>query len=617
MTSLFKCICCLLFILSPAPCENSYIIEIPQSIDLTQTDSFQIRIIENNMSENETLHITLPDSFTLSDEHGHTDIEGSVVNDHFEIGNGDFETRTVNCEIETIPVGQWHGQLDIHLELERRIPSNLLIKGSDLDQILLEIDPLTITFSDQPISEEYFYEDVSLAKDGSIGLYLIGNDVFISNASDQPIIANEDMAHAFQGLTHLNSICTMDHLDLSICKDMSAMFADTRSLSVIEDIEDLDTSSVTDMSFLFSDTKSLQDLDLDLWDLAAVSDTSHMFEGSSIQTLSIGNWNTSSVKDMSFMFSGCSDLAMLNISGWDTGLVEDMSSMFAFCSKLKSLSLSGWNVSSCQSFDSLFDHCSIMSTTGDLSAWNCRSCTSFKKMFSNCGKLRNIGDLSAWETGNVSDMSSMFEGCMKLKTPGDLSNWDVSSVTTFAKLFANTAEMTGFGDLSIWNVSDRCEDLSGMFQNCFLALSQDVDLHAWNVSNVTDISHMFENVTSMSTLNISGWDTGKVEDASSMFACTQNNMLSPLHTICGIEGLDVSDLSNISHIFHGQQYLNADLSEWDTQHLQDISYAFYSCYRFDINKLKHWNVSSVSDMNEAFGDHAGSFISSEVPDWYH
>ena len=74
---------------------------------------------------------------------------------------------------------------------------------------------------------------------------------------------------------------------------------------------------------------------------------------------------------------------------------------------------------------------------------------------------------------------------------------------------------------------------------------------------------------------------------------------------------------DIFSFFYENQYFDGDLSAWDTSDLQDLSYAFYGCWRMDIDKLKHWNVSSVSDMTLAFGDGAGSLIQSPVPEWYH
>ncbi|MBQ6333486.1 MAG: BspA family leucine-rich repeat surface protein [Erysipelotrichaceae bacterium] len=605
-----------LFIL-PTPCEDSYIIQIPQTIDLSESESFEIRIIQNDLQENEILHIVMPETFTLQDSHGHSDITGQVVNNLIDIEAGQLESQTVTCEVPSLPVGDWYGILCLSLNLERRIPSNVLIKGEDLNDLLKREDIQNITFDNVEHSPSSYYTDVSLAQDGSIRLYLDGNDAYISNTLAEPIIANPDMSKAFADLSSLTAIYDLDHVDFSPCLNMAEMFADNRYLATIEDYENIDTSNVTDMSLLFADCISLSSLDLNSWDVSAVLNASGMFEGCKVSSLTLSGWDTGNILDSSRMFYNCSELISLSISNWDTANITNMSEMFAYCSKLKSLSLANWDISRCQNLHGLFDHCLAMTSTGDLSGWILSDCSDTSAMFSDCGKLRNVGLLNNWDTSNVINMSKMFANCSKLSSIGDLSAWDVSRAEDLSYLFANATQLSNIGNLSLWQVSDNCVDLSYMFQNALALLPSDLDLRNWDVSNVVDMSHMFENAPALTTLNISGWDTGKLENAAKMFAYDQTGSLSRLSNIYGLEDIDVSSLKNISYIFYENQYLSADLSTWNTASLEDISYAFYGTYRFDINKLKHWNVSSVSDMTQAFGDNAGSFVQSQAPDWYH
>ena len=212
-------------------------------------------------------------------------------------------------------------------------------------------------------------------------------------------------------------------------------------------------------------------------------------------------------------------------------------------------------------------------------------------------------------------MSYLFAGCSRLTSVGPISVWDVSNVINLSGVFANASSLANTGDLNNWQISPDCKDLSYLFAGTKSLLGSDPDLSSWNVSAVENMSHMFENCK-LTTLNIEGWDTSCLKDASYMFAYNETTSLSELTSIIGIESLNTSSLETISSIFYENQYLNADLSAWNTSVLQDISYAFYGTYRFDIDKLKHWNVSSVLDMTQAFGDNAGTLIQSPVPDWY-
>ncbi|MBR4470894.1 MAG: BspA family leucine-rich repeat surface protein [Erysipelotrichaceae bacterium] len=598
------------------PCDDSYIIEIPRTVDLSETQTFQITVVENDLLDNQILHIDMPDEFTLSDSHGRDDINGTLSGNHITYGSDDLSSRTISCQIPSLPAGNWSSQLPITIQIETIYPSNLMISGPCLNQILRQVDPHSITFTDEDTGLPMAY-DVSMAQDESVLLYIDHDDVIISNHSQSPIIVNENMAEAFSELSSLTSIDGLDHLDFSSCNDIHSMFSHDHLLADINGLSSIDTSSVCDMSYLFADTRLLTSLDLNSWNMANVEDISHMFEDSKVTSLSINSWNTGNISDMSYLFHDCSEITNIRISNWNTASVIDMTSMFEYCSKLKTLSLGSFNVSSCTSLRNMFAGSTSLTTTGTLDLWDLNSCEDLSGIFDSCSKLRNIGDLSSWDTSSVKDMSKMFRGCMKLSGIGDISSWDVSKCQSFAHMFANTSELSNVGDLSLWDISDQCVDLSYMFQNSSSLLPSSFDLSGWDVSNVTDMSHMFENSHTLNTLDISDWDTGNLMDMSYMFAYNETGSLSPLSQITGIDSINTSSLENISNLFYEDQYLNCDLSLWDTSSLRDISYAFYGTYRFDIDKLKHWNVSSVIDMSETFGDNAGSLISSPVPDWYH
>ena len=56
----------------------------------------------------------------------------------------------------------------------------------------------------------------------------------------------------------------------------------------------------------------------------------------------------------------------------------------------------------------------------------------------------------------------MFYYCKQLKSVGDLSNWDVSDVEDMSTMFENCKQLTSVGDLSNWNIS-HVKYMSAMF----------------------------------------------------------------------------------------------------------------------------------------------------------
>jgi len=556
LKSIVLSVCCL-----TAPFQDTYVIEIPKSVDLNETSAFEVRIKENGLSENQILHIDMPSDFFLYESDGQQSVQGSVSNNSLSYRKDEYDTKTVGLEIGELAIGEWSGTLPISISIENTIPSNILECGEELNAFLQLYDPARILFTDAV--EGTYIGDVSKAKDESVKAYLNEDTIFISNESEGKILSDISMKDAFRGLSSLTYIDLSD-LELGQCITFSHMFADSPVLSTIQGIGQIDTSSA---------------------------------------------------QDLSHMFSGCRLLTSLKISDWNTGNVTDFSHLFEYCEGLKTLNLLNWDVKNGVGFQNMFAQCLSLTSTGDLSSWDMNKAEDISKMFYSCQKLRNTGDLSNWSTGTISDMSYLFAGCSRLTSVGPISVWDVSNVINLSGVFANASSLANTGDLNNWQISPDCKDLSYLFAGTKSLLGSDPDLSSWNVSAVENMPHMFENCK-LTTLNIEGWDTSCLKDASYMFAYNETTSLSELTDIIGIEDLNTSALETISSIFYENQYLNADLSAWNTSVLQDISYAFYGTYRFDIDKLKHWNVSSVLDMTQAFGDNAGTLIQSPVPDWY-
>ena len=599
------------------PCKDSYVIQIPKDTTIEESGSFTLNIIENDLSDNTTVNIEFPQTFTLSDTHGKSPISGYIDNRMITFGKDETGSRYVPYHIDEVPVGNWSGNISISISLERHVASNMLMEPERLNAILHDIRPNVITFTSETIDRNHDY-DVSLKQDGSVLLYIVSDEeVIISNNAGVQIKANPDMSCLFKDITSLMQVNGINTVDFSQCQTIREMFKDNIYLSQINGIDLIDTSNIQDMSGTFENTGSLSSLDLNQWNTSSLKDSSSMFEGSGIASISLNNWNTEGITDSRQMFKGCGNLTSLNLSTWHMPSNRNMKAMFAGCSKLKKLALDNLDPISCEDLSEMFMNCLVMTTPGNLSGWNTTNVTDVSNMFKSCENLRNIGNISSWNTGNIINFSNLFSECKKLNNIGDLSDWDLSKAESLSGMFKNTLQLSNYGDPGSWNVSERCNDLSYMFFNTMDALANDLDLSNWNVSNVTNMSHMFYNVFSIKNLNISGWNTSNLEDASSMFECDHASKANQLLQINGIENLDVSSLKNISRMFYKDNYVNADLSAWNTASLQDISYAFYGTWHFDINKLKHWNVSSVVDMSECFSDHAGELIGSEIPEWYH
>ena len=246
-------------------------------------------------------------------------------------------------------------------------------------------------------------------------------------------------------------------------ENVSRMFYNDSALTTIVGLDTWDTSNVTDMSYIFASfTNPTTD--------------NHKPQGlehtGSLKALDLSGWKTSNVTNMACMFTGQNHLETLKgLSNWNTSKVTNMAQMFHGLSKLQDGSL------------------------GDLSKWDTSNVTDMTYMFAVMSLQTDLSFVNGWKTGMVTDMSYMFAKDEKLQKL-DLSNWDVSSVGlketeqnySFGAMFSGDTALTSVGDIS-----------------------------HWRTDNVHDTRQMFYGTTSLKNIDLSGWNTGKLQIAEGMF----------------------------------------------------------------------------------------------------
>lgn len=118
-------------------------------------------------------------------------------------------------------------------------------------------------------------------------------------------------------------------------------------------------------------------------------------------------------------------------------------------------------------------------------------------------------------TSKITNMSGLFNGKNNFpllrKFNGDISLWDVSNVTNMSGMF----EESDFdGDLSKWDVS-RVQTMESMFDNSKYT-GENGDISEWDISNVRDMAFMFYENTEYKG-DISYWDVSNVKNMDGMF----------------------------------------------------------------------------------------------------
>ena len=151
-------------------------------------------------------------------------------------------------------------------------------------------------------------------------------------------------------------------------------------------------------------------------------------------------------------------------------------------------------------------------------------------------------------------------------------------------------------NLNIINTS-QITDMSYLFKD-FEEFEGDIS--QWDVSNVKNMSHMFHGIAGASSgefrSDISNWDVSNVEDMSGMFWWVVIPDLD-------LNKWNVSKVKNMSHMF-SDGYARVNISKWNVSNVEDMSEMFGSLdtesvtsFTGDISK---WIVSQVKNMEGMF-----------------
>ena len=230
-------------------------------------------------------------------------------------------------------------------------------------------------------------------------------------------------------------------------------------------------------------------------------------------------------------------------SGFEVRNVFSISGMLDGCRSLRSLDLSNFRTSELRGYiDSMFRNCELL-TSLDLSNLKLPRVNSIARMFEGCKNLENIIFSNSLDTNNLKDMSYLFYGYEKLKQL-NLSRFSSSLVTSmehmldscysltsiaFNYYYFDTSETkyfsymfnncTSLKTLDIHFNTKKAIDMSYMFSNCTL---EEININTFNTSSVTNMRSMFESCTEMKILDLSSFNTKSFKVFTDMFAKTEN-----------------------------------------------------------------------------------------------
>ena len=424
-------------------------------------------------------------------------------------------------------------------------------------------------------------------------------------------------------------------------------FEKFKNLEEFENLTYLNTSEVKDMSWMFFNCESLKSLDLRSFDTRKVTNMSSMFDCKSLTSLDVSSFNTSNVTNMFGMFGYCYDLTSLDLKSFNTEKVTDMGWMFAGCTSLKSLDLSSFVTSNVTNMDAMFYNCLLLTTIYCNGDWSKGKVTTSESMFSGCEALKG-GNGTAYDEAHVdinyarldglNDQPGYFTKCKEIyavlesgKTTltiyyddqryerGGVTDWsvynhissdkkeayDVTKVVftesikdakprSTAQWFADYSKLKSIEHLDWLNTSEVI-DMSEMFGWCASLTS--LDLSKFDTHAVTDMSHMFVSCSSLASLDVSSFVTSNVTNMDGMFAACH------ALTTLDLSNFDTQKVTRMSSMFSGCDALTSiDVSKLDTRNVVYMEYMFSECASLTELDVSNFDVKSVYNMEGLFNE---------------
>jgi len=203
----------------------------------------------------------------------------------------------------------------------------------------------------------------------------------------------------------------------------------------------------------------------------------------------------------------------------------------------------------------------------------------------------NIDSFCAFS--DSSDAGDYFSGVTEIS---NIDILDTSVVNNMKKMFLNACSLETL-DISTWDTA-KVEDMSYMFASTVSAREMSftsLDVSKWDTSEVLDMDRMFQLCSSLEELEVSNWDTSKVTSMSGMFQRCKS-----LKTL-DVSNWNTSSVEDLSFMFHCENMPlgTIDVSNWDVSKVLTFDH-FVAHAKLKLIGVENWKNSVVVVMNAMF-----------------
>lgn len=220
-------------------------------------------------------------------------------------------------------------------------------------------------------------------------------------------------------------------------------------------------------------------------------------------------------------------------------------------------------------------------TTFNADKWDTSNVTNLSDLFAMCVQLTEV-DVSNWDTSNVTNMSSLFHQCYSLHTINGIERLNTSNVAYLISTFNGCSSLTSI-DISSWDTKNVIS-MKNTFKGCSGLIS--ISIYGIDTSNVTDMTGLFTGCSSITKIDLSTIDTSNVTLFSSMFQDCSNLIALDVSNFDVSSGLDFAymfnNCNNLEAIYaktNTNWYRDCAIPDSDPQKWTSSLYMFDNCYK--------------------------------------
>ena len=175
-----------------------------------------------------------------------------------------------------------------------------------------------------------------------------------------------------------------------------------------------------------------------------------------------------------------------------------------------------------------------------------------------------------------------------------IESWGDIQWESFASSFNGADHLTSINPTSAPDLSN-VTDLSSMFDGCRELTA--ADLSGWDLSNITDMSNMFHFCTKLTDINLSGADLSSITKLNGLFRYNYElKNIDFTGVTCG------SGLDDISEMFNNcNNIVDIDLRWMNVSSVTTMRSLFYSCDILETIDITGWNTPNLTNMDSMFG----------------